>query len=64
MLVLSRKRDEQIMIGDDIQITVIRIDGRQVRLGIDAPSDVRVLRKELLPRERGQSRESGGQAGT
>ncbi|HVP10121.1 MAG TPA: carbon storage regulator CsrA [Phycisphaerae bacterium] len=47
MLVLSRQRDETIMIGDDIEITVVDIRGDKVRLGITAPSHVPVHRKEV-----------------
>ncbi len=47
MLVLSRQRDETIMIGDDIEITVVDIRRDKVRLGIKAPSDVPVHRKEV-----------------
>jgi carbon storage regulator len=47
MLVLSRQRDETIMIGDDIEITVVDIRGDKVRLGINAPSRVAVHRKEV-----------------
>ena len=47
MLVLSRTRDETIMIGDDIQITVVDVRGDKVRLGINAPSHVPVHRKEV-----------------
>jgi len=47
MLVLSRTRDETIMIGDDIEITVVDIRGDKVRLGINAPSHVPVHRKEV-----------------
>ncbi|MEK7505010.1 MAG: carbon storage regulator CsrA [Patescibacteria group bacterium] len=47
MLVLSRKRDESIMIGDDIEITVVDIRGDKVRLGIAAPRPVQVHRKEV-----------------
>lgn len=47
MLVLSRCRDEQIMIGDNIVITLVDIRGDKVRLGIDAPRDVTIHRKEV-----------------
>ncbi|USN98085.1 MAG: carbon storage regulator CsrA [Phycisphaeraceae bacterium] len=47
MLVLSRQRDETIMIGDDIEITVVDIRGDKVRLGICAPTRIAVHRKEV-----------------
>ena len=47
MLVLSRHRDECIMIGDDVTITVVDIRGDKVRLGIDAPKHVPVHRQEV-----------------
>jgi len=47
MLVLSRQRDETIMIGDEIEITVVDIRGDKVRLGINAPRQVDVHRKEV-----------------
>lgn len=47
MLVLSRTRDETIMIGDDIEITVVDIRGDKVRLGINAPAQIAVHRKEV-----------------
>ena len=47
MLVLSRQRDQTIMIGDDIEITVVDIRGDKVRLGINAPSEIPVHRKEV-----------------
>jgi carbon storage regulator len=50
MLVLSRKRNESIVIGEDIRVTVVSINGNQVRLGIQAPGDIRVMREELLIR--------------
>ncbi len=50
MLVLSRKRSERILIGSDICITVVKLEGNQVRLGIDAPSALPVMRAELLER--------------
>ncbi|MFI4859125.1 MAG: carbon storage regulator CsrA [Phycisphaerales bacterium JB063] len=47
MLVLSRQRDETIMIGDEIEITVVDIRGDKVRLGINAPRSIQVHRKEV-----------------
>ena len=47
MLVLSRQRDETIMIGDDIEVTVVDIRGDKVRLGINAPKEISVHRKEV-----------------
>ena len=47
MLVLSRHRDESIMIGDNIVITVVDVRGDKVRLGIDAPTDIPVHRQEV-----------------
>ncbi len=47
MLVLSRQRDETIMIGDDVEITVVDIRGDKVRIGIEAPARIAVHRKEV-----------------
>jgi carbon storage regulator len=47
MLVLSRHRDEKIMLGDDIVVTIVEIRGDKVRLGIDAPKNVPVHRQEV-----------------
>ena len=47
MLVLSRKKSEKIKLGDSIEITVVRVSGNKVRIGIRAPTDVSVLRQEL-----------------
>jgi carbon storage regulator len=47
MLVLSRKRLEQIVIGSEIRITIVKLEGTQVRLGIEAPEHLMVLRAEL-----------------
>ena len=61
MLVLSRHRDESIMIGDDIVITVVDVRGDKVRLGIDAPTDIPVHRQEVydaIQRERKTKEES------
>jgi carbon storage regulator len=50
MLVLSRKLNETIVIANNIRITVVGINGSQVRLGIEAPGEIKVMRKELLYR--------------
>ena len=47
MLVLSRRRDERILIGDDIEIVIVDIRGEKVRIGINAPGEVAVHRAEL-----------------
>lgn len=47
MLVLTRKTQEKIQIGDNIVLTILRVKGQAVRVGIEAPRDVRVLRSEL-----------------
>ena len=49
MLVLSRKEAERIRLGDSIIVTVVRVSGDKVRLGIDAPPNIVVLREELEP---------------
>lgn len=49
MLVLSRKESERIKLGGSIVVTVVRISGDKVRLGIEAPADVHILRGELEP---------------
>jgi carbon storage regulator len=50
MLVLSRRETERIRLGDSIVVTVVRVSGDRVRLGIEAPADVVVLRDELRGR--------------
>ena len=51
MLVLSRKLGEKILIGDSIVLTVVKIKGGNVRLGIEAPPEIHVARDELLARD-------------
>lgn len=58
MLVLSRKNGESIMIGDDIEVTVLSNDGAKVRLGISAPSDIPVHRREIYLEIQAQDRKS------
>ncbi len=53
MLVLTRKLMEKLFIGDDICVTVVRLEGGQVRLGIDAPREISVVRAELVPERQG-----------
>lgn len=48
MLVLSRKKDQGIVIGDNIELTIIEIQGDQVRIGIKAPKNVSIYRKEIF----------------
>jgi carbon storage regulator len=63
MLVLTRKKDECIMIGDDIEIYLVDIAPNQVRIGINAPRDVQVYRKEVydaIKEENRRSRELPG----
>jgi carbon storage regulator len=57
MLVLSRKQSQRIKLGDSIVITVVRVAGDKVRLGIDAPRDMLVLRDELEPHGESESLE-------
>lgn len=51
MLVLSRRRGERIRIGDNITVMVVEIRGGKVRVGIEAPEDIEVLRQELIKRD-------------
>jgi carbon storage regulator len=48
MLILSRRVNEKIMIGDDVSISIIEIRGDQVRIGVDAPKTVKVFRQEVF----------------
>ena len=48
MLVLSRQKDESIMIGDDVEIIIVDVGGNKVRLGINAPRNIAVHRKEIF----------------
>ena len=62
MLVLTRKLGEEILIGDNIRITVARINGNRVALGIDAPDSVRIVRAELQPISFGYPADDGDDA--
>ena len=60
MLVLSRQRDESIIIGDNIEITVVDIRGEKVRLGINAPAHIPVHRKEVYEAIKREKMAAGG----
>jgi len=59
MLVLSRQRDESIMIGDHVVVTVVDIRGDKVRLGIDAPQEIPVHRREVYEAIQRENRQAG-----
>ncbi|MEA2340921.1 MAG: carbon storage regulator [Solirubrobacteraceae bacterium] len=65
MLVLTRKSNQSIMIGDDIEVTVLSIMGEKVRIGIQAPRDIPVFRKEVyleIQQERALESAGGGES--
>ena len=63
MLVLSRQRDESVVIGDDIKVTVVDIRGDKVRLGFDVPKDISVHRKEVYDAIRRENRARAATSG-
>jgi carbon storage regulator len=56
MLILSRKVNEKVMIGDDISVSIIEVRGDQVRLGVDAPKNVKVFRQEVFDAIRAENK--------
>lgn len=58
MLVLSRKKDESIMIGDQIEIKILAVEGDQIKLGIVAPKAVKVHRSEVFEAIQAQNKEA------
>ena len=58
MLVLSRQRDESIIIGDNVVVTIVDIRGDKVRLGINAPSEIPVHRQEVYEAIRRENRQA------
>ena len=64
MLILSRKTNEKIMIGDDISVSIIEIRGDQVRIGVDAPKIVKVYRQEVFDAIKAENRAAAQSATT
>ncbi len=60
MLVLSRQKDESIVIGDDVEITIVDVRGDKVRLGINAPKEISVHRKEIYNAIQKEKQANGG----
>ncbi len=58
MLVISRKREESLVIGDNIEIKIIKIEENSVKIAIEAPRELKILRKELLQDVRNQNKKS------
>ncbi len=58
MLVLSRQKDESIMIGDNVEVTIVDVRGDKVRLGITAPREIAVHRKEIYEAIQREKREA------
>ena len=62
MLILSRKVDEKIRIGNDITVTIIEVHGDQIKLGVDAPKNVKVFRQEVFEAIQQQNEEAAKQS--
>lgn len=60
MLVLSRRAGEALMIGEDIKISIIEVQGDKAKIGITAPKDVRILREELIEELRSVNEQAAG----
>ncbi|MGF9976244.1 carbon storage regulator CsrA [Viridibacillus arvi] len=58
MLVLSRKKDESIMIGDNVEIKILAVDGEQIKIGIVAPKSVKIHRSEVFAAIQEQNKEA------
>lgn len=64
MLILTRREGESVRIGEDVTVTVLRVKGSQVRLGVNAPKNVAVQREEIAERMRVDVAEAVGVVGT
>ena len=58
MLVISRKREESLVIGDNIEIKIVKIEENSVKIAIDAPKELKILRKELIQDVSAQNKKS------
>lgn len=58
MLVITRKKDESVLIGDDIEIKIVKVEDGSVKLAISAPKDVTILRKEILDKVKDENKEA------
>lgn len=58
MLVITRKKDESLLIGDDIEIKIVKVEDGSVKLAISAPRDVTILRKEVFDRVKDENKEA------
>lgn len=58
MLVITRKKDESLLIGDDIEIKIVKIEDGSVKLAISAPRDITILRKEFFDRVKAENEEA------
>jgi len=60
MLILTRRTGETLMIGDEITLTVLGVNGSQVRIGVDAPKEVGIYREEIYARIRSEEQQKSG----
>lgn len=60
MLVISRKKDESILIGDDIEIKIVKVEDGTVKVAISAPREVTILRKEVMDRVKEENKKATG----
>lgn len=58
MLVITRKKDESLLIGDDIEIKIVKVEDGSVKIAISAPRDVTILRKEVFDRVKEENKEA------
>jgi len=58
MLIITRKKGESLMIGDDIEITVSKIEDGSVKIGVNAPKNVTILRKELFEQVKAENKQA------